>query len=48
MNQTAIDNVLLFTEYSFIIGSVLMGVFFAAETLEKKAGFKEYLTKDIE
>lgn len=48
MNQTAIDNVLMFAEYSFCIGCVLMGVFFVAETLEKSAGFKEYLTKDIE
>ncbi len=48
MNQTAINNILVFTEYAFYVGCCLAGVFWAIETLEKVDGFKDFLTQDLE
>lgn len=48
MNQTAINNILVFMEYAFYLGCGSLGLFLVIEMLEKVDGFKEYLTQDIE
>lgn len=48
MNQTAINNIMIFIEYAFYLGCGSFGVFVCLEALEKVEGFKAFLTQDIE